>query len=234
MNSKFIIFDLDDTLVNFMEHYNVAFSETFKEIFGINSNLDEIDFAGKTIPNIIRELGELKGIEQKLIEKKLDNALDCIANKFFKSINEIKNADKYILPGANELLKELVNLGFVIGLMTGSTSKIASKILQVTALLKYFDILTFGEEAKDRDGLLRKSLEKAEKKFGIKFTKESVIIIGDSIRDIECGKKISALVIVVATGHHSYDVLKKRNPDYIFNSLRNYKELVEIIVDDQR
>lgn len=233
MNSKFIIFDLDDTLVNFMEHYNVAFSETFKEIFGIDSKLDEIDFAGKTIPNIIKELGELKGIEQKLIEKRLDNALDCITDKFFKSVSEIKNADKYLLPGANELLKELVNLGFVIGLMTGSTSKIASKILQITDLLKYFDILTFGEEAKDRDGLLRKSLEKAEKKFGIEFTKESVIIIGDSIRDIECGKKISALVIVVATGYHSYDVLKGHNPDYIFNSLRNYKELVEIIVGDQ-
>jgi phosphoglycolate phosphatase-like HAD superfamily hydrolase len=232
MINKFIIFDLDDTLVNFMEHYNVAFSETFKEIYGINSNLDEIDFAGKTIPNIIRELGELKGIEQELIEKRLDNALDCIADKFFISINEINNADKYTLPGVNELLKELVNLGFVIGLMTGSTSKISRKILKVTDLLKYFDILTFGEEAKDRDGLLRKSLEKARKKFGIEFTKKSVIMIGDSIRDIECGKKISALVIAVATGYHSYDVLKEHNPDYIFNSLRNYKELAEIIVGD--
>jgi beta-phosphoglucomutase-like phosphatase (HAD superfamily) len=179
MIRKFIIFDLDDTLVNFMQHYNIAFSETFKEIYGVNSNLDEIDFAGKTIPNIIRELGELKGIEQELIEKKIDNALDCIADKFFKRVSEIKNADKYILPGVNELLKEIVNLGFVIGLMTGSTSKIASKILQVTDLLKYFDTLTFGEEAEDRDGLLKKSLEKAknwrfnkgyrmwEKNFGI-------------------------------------------------------------------
>jgi phosphoglycolate phosphatase len=233
MISKFIIFDLDDTLVNFMEHYNVAFSETFKEIYGINSNLDEIDFAGKTIPNIIRELGELKGIEQELIEKRLDYALDCIADKFFKSVSEIKNTDKYILPGVNELLRKLANLGFVIGLMTGSTSKIASKILQVTDLLKYFDILTFGDEAKDRDDLLRKSLEKAKKKAGIEFTKKSVIIVGDSIRDIECGKKISALIIAVATGYHSYDVLKEHNPDYIFDSLRNYKEIVKIIVRDQ-
>ncbi len=233
MINKLIIFDLDDTLVNFIEYYNIAFSETFKEIYGINSNLNEIDFAGKTIPNIIRELGELKEIEQELIEKRLDNALDCLADIFSKNVSEIKNADEYILPGVNELLKELVNLGFVIGLMTGSTSKIARKILKVTDLLKYFDILTFGEEAKDRDGLLRKSLEKARKKFGIEFTKKSAILIGDSIRDIECGKKISALVIAIATGYHSYDILKEHDPDYVFNSLRNYKEIVEIIVGDQ-
>ncbi|KON28573.1 hypothetical protein AC481_01475 [miscellaneous Crenarchaeota group archaeon SMTZ-80] len=230
MQNRLILFDLDDTLVNFLEYYQIAFTEAFKEVYGIQSDLKEIDFAGKTIPNIIREMGELKGIDKNTLENDLEIALDAISNIFFKSIsnsNEIKIRN--ILPGAREILEKLSSLDYPIGLLTGSTGKIARKILEVTDLKKYFDILTFGEEADDREGLFNLSLERAEKKFNIKFRGSEIVMIGDSIRDVDCGKKFSAITIAVTTGHHSYEKLKRLKPDYILDDLGEIERVIKAI-----
>ncbi len=230
MQKKFIIFDMDDTLVNFLEYYRVAFKETFREIYGIQSNLDEIDFAGKTIPNIIKEMGNLKGINEKVVEDKLERALESIAEKFLKCLNKTNYISfRNVLPGAKELLNELNSLGYPLGLLTGSTSKVAKKILEITDLGKYFDVLTFGEEANSREELFKLSIKKVEKKFSLKFRGKDVVVIGDSIRDVSCGKIFSALTIAVVTGRHSYDELNIHKPDYILYNLKDYNRIISLI-----
>ena len=176
----------------------------------------------------------MKGIKKELIENKLDMALECIANNFHRSISMTNDIERYLLPGAKKLLIRLVDLGYVISLMTGSTSKVAKEILKLTGLDKFFNTLTFGEEAKNRDGLFQISIKKIEKKFGREFRGKAIVMIGDSIRDIECGKKFSALTIAVATGHHSQEDLKKHNPDHILDSLEDYDNIIEIISKDRQ
>ncbi len=230
MHRKLILFDMDDTLVNFLDYYKVAFTETFKEVYGVHSELDEIDFAGKTIPNILREVGGLKGLDKDFIESKLDVALEIIAENFLKSIDKTEDIGaRTVLPGARELLKELTDLGYPIGLLTGSTGKVGRNILKFTGLGKYFDVLTFGEESNTRAGLFKLTIKKAEKKLGIKLKSSDIVMIGDSVRDVECGKKFSAITIAIASGHHSYRDLENSKPDYILNSLKDYKKIVEII-----
>ena len=230
MQKKLILFDMDDTIVNFLEYYEVAFTETFKEVYGIRSKLEEIDFAGKTIPNIIREMGKLKGLDEEFVESRLNKALDIIAENFLERIGKTKDiGTQAVLPGARELLKELTDLGHSKGLLTGSTGRVGRKILEVTDLEKYFDVLTFGEEAETRAALFRLSMEKAEKKLGVKFRGRDIAMIGDSVRDVECGKEFSAMTIAVATGPHNHHDLELSKPDYIFNSLREYEKIVKIV-----
>ncbi len=78
-------------------------------------------------------------------------------------------------------------------------------------------------------GLFKLTIEKAEKKFGLEFRGRDIVMIGDSVRDVECGKKFSAMTIAVATGLHSYRELEMSKPDYIFNSLKDYSKIVEIV-----
>ena len=230
MQNRLILFDLDDTLVNFLEYYRIAFTVSFKEVYGIHSDLKEIDFAGKTMPNIIREMGKLKGINEDTLENNLEVALDTIASIFLKKINDSTDIKiRNVLPGAREILEKLSSLGYRIGLLTGSTGKVAKKILEITDLKKYFDILTFGEEADSREGLFKLSLEKAKKRFNIDFKGRDVIMIGDSIRDVDCGKKFSAVTIAVTTGHHSYEELKGFKPDYIADGLEEIGEIIKIL-----
>ena len=56
-----------------------------------------------------------------------------------------------------------------------------------------------------------------------------IIIIGDSLRDIECGKLFNALTIAVATGFHSRDQLLAASPDYLFMDLRDYQKVLAAI-----
>jgi len=55
------------------------------------------------------------------------------------------------------------------------------------------------------------------------------VIIGDSLRDIDCGKQLQALTIAVATGFNSEEELSKRKPDYLFKSLKEYRKVLEAI-----
>ncbi|MDP2931779.1 MAG: HAD hydrolase-like protein [Chloroflexota bacterium] len=54
-------------------------------------------------------------------------------------------------------------------------------------------------------------------------------MIGDSVRDIECGRQFNALTIAVATGIYSADQLAKAHPDYLFKSLKDYKKVLRAI-----
>ena len=64
---------------------------------------------------------------------------------------------------------------------------------------------------------------------GQEFRDKDVVIIGDSIRDVECGKLFGALTIAVATGFHSEEELLKAEPDYLFKNLRQYKKVLKAI-----
>ena len=44
--------------------------------------------------------------------------------------------------------------------------------------------------------------------------KENIYIIGDSIYDIECARRIEAVSIGVATGWAEYGMLQSKEPDY--------------------
>jgi phosphoglycolate phosphatase len=55
------------------------------------------------------------------------------------------------------------------------------------------------------------------------------VIIGDSIRDVECGRLFGALTIAVATGFHSKEELLKAEPDYPFDNLKNYRKVLKAI-----
>ena len=77
--------------------------------------------------------------------------------------------------------------------------------------------------------MARLAVNRAERLTGRKFRGKDVVIIGDSLRDIECGKEISALTIAVATGFHSKEDLEKYKPDYLFDNLKDCKQVLRAI-----
>jgi phosphoglycolate phosphatase-like HAD superfamily hydrolase len=57
------------------------------------------------------------------------------------------------------------------------------------------------------------------------------MLIGDSPRDIECGKTNSIAVIAVATGWSSRPELEAENPDHVFDRFNNAKEVYNVIIN---
>ena len=61
---KLVIFDLDQTLVDFISVHDEATRELFQRFFGLEARLTEIDFAGKSLIDIFLELARLKGVPE--------------------------------------------------------------------------------------------------------------------------------------------------------------------------
>lgn len=224
---KLIIFDLDQTLVDLISVHDATVRELFKKIFGVDASLYEIDFAGKSLTENFIELAGLKGIAESELIDKSKSILESYEQIFESKIP--KEASSYILPGVIPLLEKLSQTNNFVVLYTGDSPGVTHRVLQATGLDKYFKFSVHGTEAESRVEMARTAIRKAEQLTGHKFEGKDAIIIGDSVRDVDCGKELNALTIAVATGSHSEEELIHRGADYLFQNLEDYGRLLHII-----
>jgi phosphoglycolate phosphatase len=224
---KLIIFDLDQTLVDFLLVHDEITCRLFKEFFNTDASLTEIDFTGKSLKENFHELARLKKIPENIFQKKSQQLLQSYGNVFSKSLPS--NGAKYILSGARELLNELSKTDHIIALYTGDSPGIVSSVFKVTGLGKYFKFCLYGTEVETRADMVRLAIEEAKRITGRDFKNKEIVIIGDSTRDIECGKLFNALTIAVATGFHSQIRLLAARPDYLFDTLKDYRKVLRAI-----
>ena len=224
---KLVIFDLDQTLVDLISVHDATVRELFQTYFGIDAALSEIDFSGKSLTENFVELARLKGIAENKFAGESKLLL-----KFYERIFQTKippAASNYILPGVIPLLEGLSKTSNCVVLYTGDSPGITQLVLQATGLQKYFKFSVYGTEASSRVGLAKMAIQRAEQLTDNKFEGKNVVIIGDSVRDVECGKELNALTIAVATGFHSKAELISREPDYLFQNLEDYRQILRII-----
>jgi phosphoglycolate phosphatase len=214
---KLIIFDLDQTLVDFIAVHDRAVSELFKEVFGVEARLTEIDFAGRSLTESFIELSRRHGVPLGSAREKGREILARYERIFARSLP--RDASGYILPGARQLLDGLSRTDNLVVLYTGDSPGIVKVVLESTGLGRYFAFFLSGTEVETRSDMVRQAIAEARKMTGRRFRGKDIVIIGDSVRDIDCGKEFNALTIAVATGFHSREELEKRAPDYLFNDL---------------
>jgi phosphoglycolate phosphatase len=224
---KLVIFDMDQTLVDFTSIHDRAAQELFKQYFDVDARLTEIDFAGRSMAENFLELARSKGIPEDKIRQNSKVLLNSYETSFSKSIPP--RASRYVLPGVKQLLEELLRTGHLVALYTGDSAAIVSQVFKATGLGKYFKFSAYGTEAETRADMARLAVRRAETLTGRKFRGKDVVIVGDSVRDIECGKELKALTIAVATGFHSEEELQKHKPDYLFGNLKDYKQVLKAI-----
>lgn len=223
---KLIIFDLDHTLVNFTATHNKTTGELFKKHFSVRASLTEIDFAGRSMNDTFIELSKLKNIPRKKVEKNMSKLIMEYDKYFIKKFP--KNPSKHLLPGARKILSEIYRKNIVV-LYSGDSKNIIKKVLNETNLKKYFKFYLSGTEVKVRSEMIGLAIKKAEILTGRKFRNKNIVVIGDSTRDVNAGKKFNALTISVATGFHSKKQLSRLKPDYLFTNMKNYNKILKVI-----
>ena len=224
---KLIIFDLDQTLVDFLSVHNVATQKLFRRFFDADARLTEIDFAGKSLTDNFRDLARAKNVPEGAFQKASQKLLESYETAFGENLPT--DAVRHILPGAKELLSELSKTDHVVALYTGDSPGIVDLVLGATDLGRYFKFCLYGTEVKTRADMVKLAIEKAERMTEHEFKDKNVVIIGDSIRDMECGKLYNAMTIGVATGFHSREQLVAAGADYVFDSLKEYEKVLRLI-----
>ncbi len=224
---KLVIFDLDQTLVDLIEIHDRVTAKLFRDFFNVNARLTEIDFTGRSITENFQELARLKQVPEKVFKQKESLLADSYDRTFVESLPA--KAEQYILPGVADLLESLAATKHITVLYTGSSRCITEAALKATGLAKYFKFCLYGTESKTRADMVKKAIEKAEGMTGRIFKDHDIAVIGDSVRDIECGKQFNALTIAVSTGFHSPAQLLEASPDHLLPDLRDYSRVIELI-----
>ena len=124
-----------------------------------------------------------------------------------------------LFPGIKEVLLELKQRGFQLGIITSNSRENVWTSLEKNGLQDTFTFIysgsTFGKHKVINKWLRRENINP-----------EEVVYVGDEIRDIDAAKKTGIKVIAVGWGFNSQEALAAQNPNFL---IKSPQELIEII-----
>src|ERR1700747_2598523 len=203
--NRLLLFDIDGTLIHSGGAGVHALKSAFKERFGVDDDLDGIEIAGMTDSGIVVSI--LSKHKIPATNENVAAFLDSYVH--FLSLELPRHKGK-LLPGVLELLKQLkTRKHLVLGLLTGNVSRGAQLKLGHYGVWHFFEFGAFADDHHDRNELGAFAQARAKEKHGWEFSADEIDIIGDTPRDIACGKAIGARTIAVSTGTWSREELAK-------------------------
>ncbi len=228
-DKKLVLFDIDGTLIHPGNGAKRALSKTILKNFGIKIKVTYENTAGKTDRWIIKDILLESGVEQNIIDEKMGKIIDDYLTFIKEEYN--KDNDAKVFEGIFELLEKLNKIENVyLGLLTGNVEHGARIKLSPFNLNRFFPFGAFGSDGMYRDGLVEVALKRAKHLYGISFYGKNLVIIGDTVNDVTCGKKFNAKSIAVVRRPEYLEKVKKAKPDFLFTEFEEIDKVVGAIL----
>jgi phosphoglycolate phosphatase len=222
---RLLLFDIDGTLIHSGGAGVQALKSAFQERFGITDDLHDIEIAGMTDSGIVVSI--LNKHEILATNENISAFLDSYVH--FLSL-ELPRRKGKLLPGVLQLLEKLKSRpGLVLALLTGNVSRGARLKLEHYGVWHFFEFGAFADDHRDRNQLGRFARARAKEKHGREFAASEIDVIGDTPRDIACGKALGARTVAVATGRWSRDELAKYRPDFLIDDLSDVETIIDTL-----
>jgi phosphoglycolate phosphatase-like HAD superfamily hydrolase len=222
-----ILFDIDGTLVR-GGPAKVSFHTAMLETFGTAGAIDSHDFSGKTDPQIVRELLTDTGLEDAAVDAGLASLWDRYITELEARIGD---NPMRLLPGVADLIEALeAEPDVAMGLVTGNIIRGARLKLGSVGLAERFEVGGYGSDHEVREHLPAIALERAFEAWGVRFAAESAVIVGDTPRDVECGKHEGMRTLAVATGRIPRGRLETTGADAVFDDLSDIVSVMEALL----
>lgn len=224
-----VLFDIDGTLLSSEGAAPRAFRQALVRVFGTSGPENGYSFAGRTDPQIARDLLRMAGIEEERIAAGLPEAWSTYIALLAEEFTRVR-ASTY--PGVHEILERLREApdDAVVGLLTGNVVEGARLKLESAGVeWGQFVVGAFGSDHHDRKELPAIAIERAEEAVGKRFAREEVVIIGDTPFDVACGEHLGVRTLAVATGTVTADELRDCGPDFLFEDLADTDAVWEAI-----
>ena len=260
MSDRLVLFDIDCTLIDAHGAGGRAILRAIKDVYGVEGELGDYSFHGRTDPGIIGDLAGLWGagepdaaagalagetqpqVVHDLVERlgapagSIDRLVDvCIARYLQVLRNEIDGNEVETLPGIRELVTALAaDRRALVGLLTGNVEEGARLKLEPTGLHTLFRVGAYGSDSALRADLPAVAVARAEELTGRRYAGKDVVVIGDTPADVQCGASLGVTAVAVATGRHSVDELAEHGPDHLFADFSDWRPAYDAIIGDGR
>lgn len=228
MTHRLVLFDIDGTLLSAGKAARESVLAALADVYGWTSaNGHSHDFSGKTDPQIVRELVEAD-VGREKCERLLRPALEAYLQEFSLRLSPEAVVPK---PGAAALLSRLGALPTVtMGLLTGNLERGARMKLEPPGFNRYFPFGAFGSDSEDRYRLPAIALERARAASDRDFSGKDIVVVGDSVHDILCGRSLGVRSVAVATGPTRAELLAARDPDALLESFSDVEAAMMAIL----
>src|SRR5438874_11428511 len=221
---RLLLFDIDGTLIHSGGAGVHALKSAFKERFGITDDLHDIEIAGMTDSGIVVSI--LNKHKIPATNENVSAFLDSYVH--FLSLELPRRVGK-LLPGVLELLEELKSRPhLVLALLTGNVSRGAQLKLEHYGVWHFFEFGAFADDHHDRNELGPFARSRAKERHGREFSAD-IDVIGDTPRDIACGKALGARTIAVATGTWRRAQLAEHQPDFLIDDLSDVDRVIDTL-----
>ena len=224
---RLVLFDIDGTLLSAGRAARESVIAALEAAFGWKGPGATHDFSGKTDPQIVREL-VADSVPPERFEEALEGALEIYLTELARRLSPEAVVPK---PGIPELLDRLGREPRVsLGLLTGNLERGARMKLDPPGFNRYFPFGAFGSDSPDRYRLPPIAVERALRFTGRSFTGKEVVIVGDSVHDVACGRSIGVRSVAVATGPTRAERLEAERPDVLLPSFSDVEAGLEAIL----
>lgn len=229
---KLVLFDIDGTLVSAGRIARDSILRALESAYpwkagDLHQDRSRYDFSGKTDPQIVRDL-VLEHVGAERFESDLPRALELYLEELRRQLRPDSVIPK---PGIPALLARLAEEPRVtLALLTGNLERGARLKLEPPGFNRYFPFGAFGSDSADRYQLPRVAVERAREHTGRAFAGKSVVVVGDSIHDVACGRSLGVRSVAVATGITSKERLEAERPDAFMPDLADTERALEAIL----
>ncbi|MCX6551849.1 MAG: HAD family hydrolase [Acidobacteria bacterium] len=238
---KLLLFDVDGTLVLTGGAGVRAMNRAFLDVFGVPDAFRGVKMAGGTDPRLLDEAvaragitledGSSRAFEQTYLRHLAEEIRKPLSPDTGGLPPSHPRTWRGPLPGVTDLLEALLPRDDVfLALLTGNYTKGAEIKLSHFDLWRYFRCGAFGEDAALRHGLVPVAVARARTAGCPHLHARDVVIVGDTVRDVDCARHAGIGCVAVATGGDRADTLRDAGADAVFDTFENTAAVVETLV----
>jgi putative hydrolase of the HAD superfamily len=201
---KAVIFDMDNTLFDFVE-------AKLKAIESVEIDVENLDCIARYLKD--------RGIYS-------DETFDLCCNNY----SEVKLGNITAYTGVRETLKDIKGLGLKLAVVTDAFTENANARLKKSGLLEYFDTVVTadvsGAKKPEPDSILL-AIEK------LKVETKETIFVGDSLRrDVTPANKLGMITVYAAYGDRNFYEKRTGKADHVINNIAELIEIIEAYLSD--
>lgn len=224
-----VLWDVDGTLIDNGGVSKMAYARGFELLVGVPAS-EPVITDGQTDPAIFRSLLTRHGIEPT--DRMLRRIPEIMPGALTALVSELR-ARGHAMPGAQAAILALSRqAGVIQSLLTGNIAsngytKVAA--FGLNAGLD-FEVGGYGSDHEERFKLVGAARAKTAAKYGVDIPPSRIVLIGDTPRDIEAGRRSGSHVIGVATGAYDAQRLLDEGADQVFEDLRDTDAIIGAVL----